>query len=180
MILLMFGGIGCTDQLMEDNVTKISSDYVYNSPEGLERGVVALYDRERSLVTTETEGEAFVTITCDGATDIVLYRGGTAAALNRLSSSFTETSHPVRHLWENRYGVIGKANEIINGAEVNVGLNHPDPRVKQAWAEAKLLRARCYFDLYKRFERLYLNTRPTHIGNLDRITNRLPKKRSSN
>ncbi len=159
----------CTDMLQEDNKVKIDSDYVYNSPEGLGKGVVALYDRERSFVRAETEGEAFVTMNCDGATDIILYRGGTAAALNRLSSAFTETSHPVRHLWENRYQVIGKANEIIDGAENNVGLDHPDPRVKIAWGEAKLLRARSYFELWRRFDRLYLNTRPTHLGNIDRI-----------
>lgn len=160
---------GCTDMLMEEHQTRITSEYVYNSPEGLDRGVVALYDRDRNLVRISGEGEAFVTMLCDGATDIVMYRGGTAAALNRLSSSFTETSIPVGDFWENRYGVIGKANEIIHGAEVNVGLDHSDERVKRAWAEAKLLRARCYFDLYKRFENVYLNTRPTHIGNLERI-----------
>lgn len=169
LLSLAMLGTACTDMLMEDNKVKVSSDFVYDSPEGLDRGVVALYALERQFVRTENEGEAFVTMITDGATDLTVYRGGHAASLNRLASAFTESSIPVAHFWENRYSVIGKANEIINGAENNVGLTSPDPRVKRAWAEAKLARARGYFELFKRFERLYLNTRPTHQGNLDRI-----------
>lgn len=35
-------------------------------------------------------------------------------------------------------------------------------------AEAKLFRGRSYFELYKRYERLYLNIAPTNYTNLDR------------
>ena len=44
-----------------------------------------------------------------------------------------------------------------------------DSVVKQAWAEAKVFRGRSYFELYKRYERLYLNTVPTTIGNIERV-----------
>ncbi|MCD8260125.1 MAG: hypothetical protein LUD15_00355 [Bacteroides sp.] len=43
------------------------------------------------------------------------------------------------------------------------------PLLKRAWVEAKLFRGRAYFELYKRYERLYLNTSPTDYTNLDRV-----------
>ena len=37
-----------------------------------------------------------------------------------------------------------------------------------AWSEAKFFRGRSYFELWKRFDRLYLNITPTTVDNLKR------------
>ncbi len=62
-------------------------------------------------------------------------------------------------------GLSEKANEIIVAAEA-LGLDDSD--VLHAWSEAKFFRGRSYFELWKRFDRLYLNVTPTTVDNLKR------------
>ena len=101
----------------------------------------------------------------DSSTDLLLFRSGNAAALCRLTN-LNASNNFFQTVWTHYYGIIGKANEIIYYAE-KMGLD--DSVVKQAWAEAKVFRGRSYFELYKRYERLYLNTVPTTIGNIERV-----------
>lgn len=156
--LLLSGA--CTSMLDEDNKVKITTDYIYSTPEGLSRAAAALYALDRSLVL-QGEGDLYAHLMFDGCTDIVLFRTGSAVQLNKLT--YTPSNNMISIYWSNRYNIIGKTNEIISAAE-SMGLD--DEKTKQAWAEAKLYRARCYFDLYRRYGRLYLNIAPTTTDNL--------------
>lgn len=155
----------CTQLLKEESKTAITSDWLVSTPEGLDRVVIALYDKDRSIVTS-SEGDLFGSLMMDAGTDLLLYRGGGGAALARLSG-LNSSNGNFKTVWSYYYQMIGKANEVIYNAEKHLDMN--DPVVKKAWAEAKVFRGRSYFELYKRFERLYLNTVPTTIGNLERV-----------
>ncbi len=167
IVVALLGNAACTDMLMEENKVKVMTDYIYETPDGIDRAAVALHERDRSIVLQD-ETSLFAQLQCDGCTDLLVFYGGGTAALNRLVN-FNEGNALVSAFWDNRYVIIGKANEVIDAAENKLGLDHSDSRVKQAWGEAKLFRARCYFDLFRRFDRLYINTRSTHLGNIDRI-----------
>lgn len=149
--------------LKEESKTSVTSDWLKQNPEGLDRMVVALYDRDRSIVTSG-EGDLFCSLMMDSSTDLLFFRAGAGAALARLSG-LNAAKGEYRTVWSHYYQIIGKANEVIYFGE-KLGLDNDV--TKKAWAEAKVFRARSYFELYKRFERLYLNTVPTTVGNIER------------
>lgn len=153
----------CEDFLNIESKTDITSNYLSSTPEGLSRAVIGLYNLERGF-TDGDESNLYVATMCDYSTDISVYRGGTSAALARLNT-LLPNNPDVEKFWQHYYFIIGKANEIIAGAE-NIGLENET--VKRAWGEAKFFRGRSYFELWKKFERLYLNTAPTTVDNLER------------
>ena len=163
-VLFLSLGMSCTDMLMEESKTSITSNWLVTTPDGLNRMVVGLYERDRRILT-DNDAELFCALQMDYCTDILLFNNGTAADLGRLSGLNASTRHFSR-MWSHYYQIIGKANEVITAAE---SMDMEDGVVKKAWGEAKVFRARSYFELYKRFERLYLNTVPTTVGNIDRV-----------
>lgn len=169
MILCAGLGTACTDALMEDSKTKITTDWLKTTPEGLESMVIGLYDYDRKILRdygSGGDGELFCALMFDYGTDLLVFRGGSAAALARLDGLTASTNY-FKYMWSHHYQIIGKANEVIYAAEHNLDMENST--VRKAWAEAKVFRGRSYFELYKRFERLYLNTVPTTVGNLDRV-----------
>ena len=148
----------CEDFLNVESKTNITTDYLTNSPDGLYRATIGLYNLERELAKGDGSNLYVVTM-CDYTTDLMVYRGGTSAAIARLSTLLPNNAD-VESFWQHHYFVIGKANEIITGAE-KLGLDNPVTH--RAWGEAKFFRGRAYFELWKRFERLYLNTLPTTV-----------------
>lgn len=155
----------CTDMLDEKMKTQVTVDYLYSTPEGLDRAAIGLYNLNRSFVRVE-EGSVSAIQMLDFSTDLVIFRGGGNAAFARLDN--LKADHILLgKFWESNYGIIGKANEVISSAE-HLGIENNEI-TKRAWAEAKLFRARSYFELYKRFDKVYLNTLPTNYTNLDRV-----------
>lgn len=111
------------------------------------------------------ESNLYIVTMCDFNTDIAILRAGVSTSIGRLNTSFTPSTGDVNKFWKHHYGIIGKANEIIVAAEA-LGLDDSD--VLHAWSEAKFFRGRSYFELWKRFDRLYLNITPTTVDNLKR------------
>lgn len=157
--------VSCEKYLELESKTNITNKWLYETPEGLSRAVVALYDLDRKIAKPSNDNDdCYVVQMLDYSTDLMVYRGGTAAALARLNNLMPNNA-VIGSFWNHHYNIIGKANEIIGSAE-NMDLE--DPVVLRAWAEAKFFRGRAYFELYKRFEQLYLNTVPTGVDNLER------------
>lgn len=150
--------------LDEEMKTQVTVDYLYTTPDGLSRVVTGLYNYTRTLAT-DNQSDLFTVQMLDYSTDLMIFRGGSAAAFARLDNIKSDISQ-AQAFWTYNYNIIGKANEVISAAE-KLGLED-NPITKKAWAEAKLFRGRSYFELYKRYERLYLNTAPTDHTNLDR------------
>lgn len=149
----------CKGFLEINSQTAVTSDYLYSSPDGLEKAVVGLYDMDRSTVFDQNA--VGIAVMLDASTDIVVYRGGTTASLYRLNDNNASVGY-FKSYWQTYYKIIGKSNEIIAGAKK---FGTDDPRVQRVLGEACLLRARSYLLLYQRFERLYLNLEPTSYEN---------------
>lgn len=165
LALVASAATSCKKYLELESKTNITNKWLYETPEGLSRAVVALYDLDRKIAKPSNDNNnCYVVQMLDYSTDLMVYRGGTAAALARLDNLMPNNA-VIEAFWNHHYNIIGKANEIIFAAE---GMDLEDPVVKRAWAEAKFFRGRAYFELYKRFERLYLNTVPTGVDNLQR------------
>lgn len=164
MLALALGASSCTtDDLMVESQTSITTQFVYSTPEGLSRAVVGLYPKDRSMATAEAP--EYCVLMMDYCTDLMVFRGGTAAGMARLDTP-TSTTGTFETLWNQWYQIIGKANEIIYHAE-QLDPTMENDIVRQAYGEAKCFRARAYFLLYQRFERLYLNTKPTTVDNME-------------
>lgn len=160
LALVASAATSCKKYLELESKTNITNKWLYETPEGLSRAVVALYDLDRKIAKPSNDNnDCYVVQMLDYSTDLMVYRGGTAAALARLDNLMPNNA-VIEAFWNHHYNIIGKANEIIFAAE---GMDLEDPVVKRAWAEAKFFRGRAYFELYKRFERLYLNTVPTGV-----------------
>lgn len=152
---------GCSeDLLMVEQKTAPTSSYLYTSTEGLQKAIVGLYTKDRSCVTADN-AQIYVPDFLDYSTDLMIFRGGTAASLARLDNNKPETSY-FQGYWNLYYTLIGKANEVIAAAK-KIGLDKEG--VAQPYGEACLFRAKSYLLLYKRFERLYLNLEPTSVDN---------------
>ncbi len=165
LALVASAATSCKKYLELESKTNITNKWLYETPEGLSRAVVALYDLDRKIAKPSNDNnDCYVVQMLDYSTDLMVYRGGTAAALARLDNLMPNNA-VIEAFWNHHYNIIGKANEIIFAAE---GMDLEDPVVKRAWAEAKFFRGRAYFELYKRIERLYLNTVPTGVDNLQR------------
>ena len=165
MIAALAALVSCDALLKEESKTAITANWLKTTPEGLDKMVIALYERDRDRVRDfGGEGTFFQVMQLDCCTDIMLFISGSAAQYARLTGA-TPSSTYFKQFWSHYYSLIGKANEIIAAAE-NLGLDNAV--TEKAWAEAKVFRARSYFELYKRYERLYLNLTPTGVDNIDR------------
>lgn len=156
----------CDSLLNLESETSVTNNWLQTDKEGLKRAIAGLYVYERDNIVDNSNEKGIVIIPqlFDFNTDIFLFNAGNWASFGRLTD-LTPDSGVLNDYWVFWYGIIGRANEIIASAK-NIGLE--DPEVKTIYGEACLFRARSYFELWKRFERIYLNTEPTDISNLER------------
>lgn len=161
-LLMASALVSCEDFLNLDSKTKITGHYL-TSADGVQREAAALYDLDRGMVANDDADLYFIDM-ADCQTDLVCYRSGGNNSMFRIEN-LLPTTGVFNSYWRHQYKVIGKANEIISNAET-LGLN--DLGIKRAWGEAKFFRARTYFSLWKRYERLYLNLEPVTVNNLER------------
>ena len=155
------------DQLLQlESQTSVTNNYLYSSKDGLQRAIAGLYVNERDRVVDDSDESTIIYLlqTFDFSTDILLFRAGNCASVARLNT-LTPDVDVVEDFWKHHYALIGRANEIIDAAK-RLGLE--DKEIKTIYGEASMVRARSYFELWKRFERIYLNTEPTTADNLDR------------
>lgn len=166
LLAAMLLSASCSDLLNLESETSVTTNYLQTDKEGLKRAIAGLYVYERDNIVDNSNEKGIVIIPqlFDFNTDIFLFNAGNWASLGRLTD-LTPDSGVLEDYWEFWYAIIGRANEIASAAE-NLGLE--DPEVKTIHGEACLFRARAYFELWKRFERIYLNTEPTSVSNLDR------------
>lgn len=156
----------CTDLLNLESETSVTTNYLQTTKEGLKRAIAGLYVYERDNIVDNSNEKGIVILPqlFDFNTDIFLFNAGNWASLGRLTD-LTPDSGVLEDYWKFFYAIAGRANEIIASAR-NIGLD--DPEVYSIYGEACLFRARAYFELWKRFERIYLNTEPTTASNLDK------------
>ena len=153
---------GCRNLLELESENSVTNNYLYTSKDGLQHAIAGLYTYERDQIGSEPI--LYLLQMFDFSTDLLLYRSGTGTAAAELDTMNPDNG-AIATYWTFQYALIGRANEII-AAAVALGLD--DPEIHAIYGEACIFRARAYFELWKRYERLYLNTQPTTENNLVR------------
>lgn len=157
----------CKKYLTEESEDRFTASTLFETPEGLEKMVLALYPYERSLVSKGTaNGILSAFIWNERTTDLCLFTTGDDANLSRYTSPGPTSN--IRGLiyspyWTHRYYIIGRTNEIIH-----YGAKFGD-QSKATVAEASFWRAYCYYGLWSRFSRLFLSTEPVTRENMDKL-----------
>lgn len=167
----------CSDFLTEQSETSFTTSSLFNTPEGLDKMVIALYRYERSVVTAgNPNGFLAAHLWGERLTDICLFTTGDDAALCRYTDPSPTNSNIntlcYNTLWSRRYYMIGRTNEIIHYGKI-LGEEAIYPV-----AEASFWRAYCYYGLYSRYSRLYLSTEPATKDNLEQM-NFVPAEKDS-
>lgn len=158
LLLIATGFTACSDFLKEDNKTKYSQEYIYNSEQGLSLAVAALYTLHRNYLGDDSESNT--TWALERATDIVMTNGGTGNFYGIYDPNYLlPSASQVSRMWTRMYQIIGRCNEIISAGEKL----EQTKELMKIIAEAKAFRAQSYFLLFRTYDRIWLNTIPiTH------------------
>lgn len=174
LILLTFS---CEDYLEEVALTDISADFVYNTADGLETGVIGLYNFNRNLYENGRH-EWFSSIMLASRTDIALNRAGVLSLFGRYIWGVSQDGYQATPLmstyWQHYYKIADRANGIIKGAENLTGLD--EVQKEKIIAQAKFFRAHSNFTLYRMFNNIYVTTDPSNPENaFDVINDKTPE-----
>jgi hypothetical protein len=166
-IVLLLSLSSCEKFLTEKAAAAFTADFVYNTPEGLESGVVGLYNIQRSFWENMANNGSNP-IVLDAKDDLTLPRGGEIANYGRMIQGTTaENSYVHSDYWKLYYRIMDRANAIIASAEDIQGMS-PEKRNK-VLGEAKFFRANAVFTLYKLFNNIYITTEPTRPDNVGKV-----------
>lgn len=162
-LFLILGFSSCKKFLVEESETSFTTSTLFETPEGLEKMVIALYPYERSFTTNDNSVPAAI-IWGERQTDLNVFLTGSDANLSRYTSPGPGSNIDngvYSPFWQHRYYLIGRTNEIIHYG------NKLGDAAKPSVAEASFWRAYCYYGLWSRFSRLYLTTEPVTKDNLN-------------
>jgi hypothetical protein len=154
------------DQLNEESKDSITATAVFNTAEGLNTAVIALYNLDRNIYRNDAESTVWTSFI--RGEDITVTRAGSGIGFARYDNTLNPSASQVGLFWSHYYSIIERANKIISSGEA---LGEEDPVIAQAIAEARCFRARSYFYLFRTFDRIILNTEPTTPLNLEREYN---------
>lgn len=160
-LLVAFSLTSCEDFLEEEIVDEVSVDYIYSSPEGLEVGVNALYNRMRiynnpSGDNNNLKANMFFLV----ATDLGLHR--------TYFTPYGESTHTPAAFppdkWNNAYRIIDRASAIITSAR---SIEMDATAKNKLVAQARVIRGELYLDLIRMYGKIILDTVPTTPVNID-------------
>ena len=144
----------CEDFLEEEVLDEISVDYIYNTPDGLEVGVNALYNLMRAYNVPAYEG--------DPLRANVFFRVGTDLGLTRTWHRPYGTNHTAAGFtgfkWIEGYQIIDRTNAIISSAE-NIEMD--ETRKNYLVAQARMIRGELYLGLITMYDNILLDTTAT-------------------
>lgn len=168
-IFIMFTQSGCSDYLKENPTTSFTASFVYNTPEGLESGVVAIYNLHRSFYENlAANGSNAIVI--DAKDDLTIPRGGEISNWGRMTQGTTPLNSPAHSTyWRHYYRILDRANAIIDAANKIQGMD--EARRSRVLGEARFFRANAVFILFKLFNNIYVTTEPTTPENAFRVIN---------
>lgn len=165
---------GCKDQLMEESETTLTLVELYSTPQGLEKAMTGLYILEQRGPRDGAWWDGAEMLSVIGGTDITVMNGGPGNGYRTYDPIEMQNGDGMAFTWwKYHYSVIGKANEIIFYGE-KIAATHPE--VRHTIAEARYFRAHSYFWLFRRYDRIWLNTEPTTPENVDQARDYRPAK----
>lgn len=160
---------GCSDYLKENPTTSFTASFVYNTPEGLESGAVAIYNLHRTFYENLADNGS-TAIVIDAKDDLTIPRGGEISNSGRMTQGTTPLNSPAHaRYWRHYYRILDRSNAIIDAANKIQGMD--EARRSRVLAEARFFRANAVFILFKLFNNIYVTTEPTDPENAFRIIN---------
>jgi hypothetical protein len=166
-IVLLLSLSSCEKFLAEKAAASFTADFVYNTPDGLEAGVVGLYNIQRSFWENMANNGSNP-IVIDAKDDLTLPRGGEIANYGRMIQGTTpENSYVHSDYWKLYYRIMDRANAIIESAEKLQGMSQE--RKNKVLGEAKFFRANSVFTLFRLFNNIYITTEPTRPDNVAKV-----------
>lgn len=159
----------CKDFLMENPTTQFSADFVYNTPEGLEAGVVGLYNLQRAFFDNN-DNNGSNSLIIDAKDDLTVPRGGEISNYGLLRQGIHAESSSVHSYWWNSYyKIVDRANALVAAGEKLASMD--ENKRKIVLAEAKFFRANAVFTLFRTFNNIYVTTEPTSFETAFRTIN---------
>ncbi len=161
LVLILAFTASCKKFLTEKPTAQFTADFVYNTPEGLEAGVVGLYSFQRAF-WENLGNNGSNPIVIDAKDDLTLSRNAEVANYGRMFCGTTpdnDCGGVYSNYWRTYYRIIDRANAIIKAAESRP--DKTDARMVKVIAEAKFFRANSIFVLYRLFNNIYVTTEPT-------------------
>lgn len=168
VFLLSLLYVSCEDFLEEEVLDQITVDYIYSSPEGLEVGVNALYNRMRRYNAPSGEGNSL-------RSNIFFMAGTDLGQTRTYHRPYGATNHnPVgfpTDKWIGGYQLIDRCNAIVQSSYgIDMELDDKNYLV----AQAKVIRAELYLDLIRMYDNILLDTIATTPENADDPVTYLP------
>ncbi|PKP44532.1 MAG: RagB/SusD family nutrient uptake outer membrane protein [Bacteroidetes bacterium HGW-Bacteroidetes-13] len=165
----------CDSFLDERPTSQFTADFVFNTPAGLEAGVVGLYNFQRAF-WENLGNNGSNPIIIDSRDDLTIPRGGEISNFGRMRSGTTpQNSGVLSDYWRTYYRIADRANAIIQAAEEINGMD--EVQKNKVIAQAKFFRANSFFTLYKLFNNIFVTTEPTNPDNaLNIIQDKTPKE----
>ena len=163
IILVFF--TSCKKFLKEEPTSQYTADFIYNTPEGLETGVIGLYTFQRAF-WENLSNNGSNPIVIDAKDDLTLSRNAEIANYGRMFCGTTpdnDCGGVYSNYWRTYYRIIDRANAIIKAAESRA--DKDQPRITKVIAEAKFFRANSIFILYRLFNNIFVTTEPTTPAN---------------
>jgi hypothetical protein len=160
VFLLTFTLVSCED-FLEEEILDVSVDIIYNTPEGLEVGVNALYNKMRIYNApagdnTNLQANVFFL----AATDLGLHRTWFTPYG---ASTHTPARFPADK-WNNAYRIIDRASAIITSAR---SVEMEETAKNKLVAQARVIRGELYLDLIRMYGGIVLDTIPTTPQNIN-------------
>jgi hypothetical protein len=171
LLFIFFAIGGCSEYLEEEPLTDVSIDFLYNTPEGIQTGVIGLYKVNREIYSIGPN-ENSTTLYFHAIHDLVIPRVGYISIIGQFDpNAFNPNTYGAvftQRIWRHHYKVIDRANALITAAEEVEGMEAAEKQ--RAIAEARLMRAHSLFTLWRAFKNVYVRTEPTTPDNVfDRI-----------
>ncbi len=158
----------CKKYLTEHPTTQFTQDFVYNTPEGLESGVIALYNLQRDFYTKVNTNNGSDPIVIDSRDDLTIPRGGEISNYGKINNGTRpDNSGVFSTYWKAYYRIVDRSNAIIKGAQEITDID--ELKRNKILGEAKFFRANAVFTLFKLFNNIYVTTEPTTPENVDNI-----------
>lgn len=151
VLLLSLGFSSCEEFLTEDVKDKISIDYIYSTPAGLDVGVNALYNLMRKYnVPSGDNADLWSNVFFMACTDLGLHRTwNTPYSTAHTPANFTGSK------WIQGYKIIDRCSAIITAARsVDMDATEKNKLV----AQARVIRGEVYLDLKEMYSTIYIDT----------------------
>jgi hypothetical protein len=144
LVLLIVSFSACSKILEQDPQSQLNPSDAFSTRAGVEAGLVGIYDGLQALDHYGVHYWAFADMYADNITHSGTFPSFAQFANKQILADNINTTN----MWNTIYNTINRANNVLKQATL---LNDPLFNKNAAIAEARCIRALCYFDLIRYF-----------------------------